>query len=165
MRVKPENWLENGLVKNHQPRPPILKGDTLYDIGAGIRPLRWGFERHVCVEPCEQYYGKLVEAGFDAIQDTAHGFLLKCPSVDVIAMMDVIEHMEKDVALECLRLAKLAAKQVVIYTPLGFMEQTDDGWGLGEDEWQTHRSGWRPEEFPDWITWRHARGFVAVFTK
>ncbi len=43
----------------------------------------------------------------------------------------------------------IATQQVVLYTPYGFVEQTHDEWGLGGEEWQTHRSGWLPKDFPD----------------
>jgi len=74
--------------------------------------------------------------------------------------------MEKEEAAAVIRLAEEKAdRQLIIFTPFGFMDQIDDGWGLGEDDWQTHRSGWVPGEFLNYVTWRHARGFFAVLTK
>jgi hypothetical protein len=166
-RVKPENWLPNGLVKSHMPRPKgLIEVENVYDIGAGIRPIQWYRPtRHLCIEPCKQYAEKLALAGYEVVQQTGYEFLRHAEPVEAIYMLDVIEHMEKTEGFETLRLArKKASKQLIVFTPYGYMEQTDDGWGLGEHVWQTHRSGWMPSDFPDYHTWRHARGFFAVLT-
>jgi hypothetical protein len=45
---------------------------------------------------------------------------------------------------------------VVVFTPLGFYRQhylsgDIDRWGMSGTHWQTHRSGWLPEDFaPNW---------------
>ena len=161
-------WLNNGLIKSRMPRPPMLvEVDTVYDIGAGMRPIQWYQpKRHLCIEPCAQYVQKLQAAGFETVLQTGLEFLQDADAAESIYMLDVIEHMEKDDAAEVVRLAReKATKQIIIFTPFGFMEQVDDGWGLGEDDWQTHRSGWLPDEFPDYVTWRHGLGFFAVLTK
>ena len=166
-RVKPEMWLKNGLVKSKMPEPRgLLKVDTVYDIGAGIRPIQWYQPHsHICVEPCKQYVKMLELAGYTVAHQTALQFLTHAEPVAAIYMLDVIEHMEKGEALEVISLAKRKAKkQLIIFTPFGFLEQVDDGWGLGEDFWQTHRSGWKPNEFPGFVTYRHGRGFFAVLT-
>ena len=77
----------------------------------------------------------------------------------------MIEHMDKPDAPRVIELAQRAAtRQVVIYTPLGFMEQTTDAWGLGGDYWETHRSGWLPEELGDWRTETNLpRGLYSVW--
>jgi SAM-dependent methyltransferase len=41
----------------------------------------------------------------------------------------------------------VARKCVGIYTPNGFVDQSEDVWGCGADEAQTHRSGWKPDDF------------------
>ncbi len=166
-RVKPEMWLANGLVKSKMPRPRgLIEVDNVYDIGAGIRPIQWYKpKRHVCVEPCKQYAEILSRAGFEVVEQTALNFLRHAEPTESIYMLDVIEHMEKDEATEVIALAEqVAQKQLIIFTPYGFMRQVDDGWGLGEDDWQTHRSGWLPDEFRHYHTWRHCRGFFAVLT-
>ncbi len=149
------------------PRPRgMLEVDNVYDIGAGIRPIQWYRpRRHLCVEPCKQYIDRLEAAGYETAQQTALQFLTHAEPVEAIYMLDVIEHMHKDEALQVIKLAqRKAKKQLIIFTPHGFLEQIDDGWGLGEDSWQTHRSGWLPTEFPGYLTYRHGRGFFAVFT-
>lgn len=161
-------WLPNGLVEHNLERPWCLEEvDEIYDIGAGLRPQQWYQpERHLCVEPCRRYAEVLRKAGFEVVQETAADFLSHAERTDAIYLLDVIEHMQKEVALDVIQMARRKVKkQLVIFTPFGFMEQNDDGWGYGEDSWQKHRSGWLPEEFPDYRTWRYARGFFAVFTK
>ena len=74
--------------------------------------------------------------------------------------MDVIEHLEKSEALDLLKRLKrteaLARKQIVLFTPLGFLPQEDldgkDAWGLDGGAWQEHKSGWSPEDFDG--SWR-----------
>ena len=71
-------------------------------------------------------------------------------------MIDVIEHMTKSegeaVLVECNRVAR---QQIVLFTPLGYMPQEVhagdlDGWNLSGGDRQEHKSGWLPEDFPDW---------------
>ena len=78
-------------------------------------------------------------------------------SIDVIALIDVIEHMPKDVGLEVIEQAKRVCKNnIVVFTPLGFLEQEHpdgkDAWGMSGGEWQRHLSGWLPSDFEggDW---------------
>jgi hypothetical protein len=47
---------------------------------------------------------------------------------------------------------RVARRQVVIFTPLGFYPQSyepdeRDRWGMTGGVWQTHRSGWQPDDF------------------
>lgn len=138
------------------PRPlGLIECDVVLDVGAGIRPMQWYKpERHICVEPYAPYCKILEAAGYEVWEDTAQWVLTKeGMQVDAVYLLDVIEHMEKEIALSVLRWAcKVARVQVVVYTPYGFMKQTEDAWGLGGHSWQTHRSGWLPDEFPKWRT-------------
>ncbi len=69
-------------------------------------------------------------------------------SFDLVLVLDVVEHLEKEQSLDMLRQAEeVARKGVVIETPRGYLPTNMDIWGHGGDEWQTHRSGWEPEEF------------------
>lgn len=82
-------------------------------------------------------------------------------SVDTVFMLDVIEHMEKEVGRQVLvEAARVARQQVVVFTPYGFHENDAqdersglDAWGLHGAEMQRHRSGWLPEDFPGWRRW------------
>ncbi|WP_231702757.1 class I SAM-dependent methyltransferase [Desulfocucumis palustris] len=70
-------------------------------------------------------------------------------SFDGVTLIDVIEHFEKDVALDVLRqVEEIAAKMVIVFTPRGFFHQVEvDHYGLGGESYQRHRSGWEVEDF------------------
>ncbi len=141
--------------------------DTLLDIGTGIKPS--GFihpKLYICVEPFHEYFDildKQTKEQSDQLylllnsdwEDALKLFPEK--SVDTIFLLDVIEHLEKDIGEKLLRLTeKVARKQVVIFTPLGFIEQHTlhggkDAWGLNGATWQEHKSGWLPDDFDS--TW------------
>jgi hypothetical protein len=165
--LPPGYWLKNGLAKHDLPRPPgLIECDSVADIGAGVRPMQWYQPKlHICVEPHETYYYKLLNAGYKATLVTAEFYLSHTEPIEAIYMLDVIEHMYKDDGWRCVALAmEKAIKQIVIYTPKGFMHQDEDGWDMGGDHWQKHRSGWLPGEFPGWQTSFYGRGFFAIWT-
>lgn len=163
-------WLPNGLIKHDLPRPEgLIECDTALDIGAGVRPMQWYTpRRHICVEPYGPYADRLGSAGYEVLRKTALEALQTPRNGHAVYLLDVIEHMEKAGAQEVIELAKRGARQVVVYTPYGFMEQHHDAWGLGGDHWQLHRCGWHPEEFPGWWTKRYGQapfeGFYAIWT-
>lgn len=69
-------------------------------------------------------------------------------SFDLVIALDVMEHLEKQESLDVLRQCEeIARKAVIIETPRGYIPTNMDILGHGGDEWQTHRSGWEPEEF------------------
>lgn len=185
-----------GIQKHTLPRPDgLIECRTVLDVGAGIRPMQWYEpERHVCVEPYWPYCEVLLDAGYEIVHGGALDILnlVSCPGSDLtdrvehitahpcafpaaVYILDVIEHLERRDAFAVLALARqIVATQVVIYTPLGFVDQTTDAWGMGGDYWQTHRSGWTPEDFPAADGWRtdmyipedadEPEGFFAVWT-
>lgn len=137
--------------------------DVILDIGCGIRPQSFFKPKlHILCEPNDEYdrilqnrfinqHNFLIAKG--SWQETLK--LLLDLSVDSIFLLDIIEHLEKEegrrLLIECERLAR---KQIVLFTPLGFMSQEYeigqcDGWGLHGAEWQTHKSGWTPSDFDD----------------
>lgn len=139
--------------------------DKVLDIGCGIRPQSLIEPKiHICAEPFSEYVEILQNryAGnprYVILHGTADHILSLLPdhSIDTIFLVDVIEHLEKElgrtIIKECERVAR---KQIVLFTPIGFMHQESspdgtDGWGLHGEEWQDHKSGWIPEEFDD--TW------------
>ena len=69
-------------------------------------------------------------------------------SFGVVLMLDVLEHLEDRDAINLLKEAeRIAEKQVIIYTPLGFVAQERDIYGLGGDFWMKHRCGFHPKCF------------------
>ncbi len=157
-----------GLVRHTLTEPPnLVKTDSVYDIGAGIRPQTWFIAKeHTLVEPSVIYAERLTDAGWTVVCARAEDFLESAEPRETIFLLDVIEHMDKDTGLKVIDLMKaVATRQIVVYTPFGFMEQNEDAWGMGEHDLQTHRSGWYPEDFPGFVTHRHSHGFFAVLTK
>lgn len=149
-------------------RDSVLHGGRVLDIGAGIRPQTLvRADKHVCVEPFRPYADWLRERGFAVIEKKASDALKPVRQAEHIVMLDVLEHMERDEGELVLRLAKeRARKQIVVFTPLGFMGQEFDVWGMGGHEWQRHRSGWTPDDFPGWehiVDENFHEGFGAFF--
>lgn len=172
--VHPKADPKKGIITHILRRPPgLIECPVVYDFGVGIRPMNWYTpERYVCVEPYSPYCEILEKAGYEVRQGTALTVLQKQPHMDAAYFLDSIEHMEKDEGLEVIRLAKeLVTTQIVVFTPRGFLEQTEDAWGYGGHYWQTHRSGWMPKDFPGegWTfrmrTPEAKKGFTAVWTK
>jgi len=132
------------------------------DIGSGIMPQNYVTPViHICVEPFDQYVRYLhkkictsfdrqyiiIKASWEEVLD-----LFPEKSVDTIFLIDVIEHIEKKVAIRLLKESeKIVRKQIVIFTPLGFVSQHHsdgkDAWGLDGGKWQEHKSGWEPQDF------------------
>jgi len=144
----------------------IIPVKRIIDIGPGIKPVRFFKpDLHICVEPSKVYAKILIEHGYDVLNTTADVALKVLEPVDSIFLLDVIEHMEKEKGLEVLELAKKSAlKQVVVFTPNGFLEQTTDAWGHGEDQWQTHRSGWKVSDFPGWVVRSDRNSIFAIWS-
>lgn len=69
-------------------------------------------------------------------------------SFDLVIALDIIEHITKEEGIELMRQCEdIARKGVIFETPKGYIPQNLDIQGHGGHEWQTHRSGWEPEEF------------------
>jgi hypothetical protein len=78
-------------------------------------------------------------------------------SVDSVVALDLIEHMRRAEGERLLKhLVRVARQQAVVFTPLGFYRHSyrsgeTDRWGMKGGRWQTHRSGWTPDDFgPEW---------------
>jgi hypothetical protein len=69
-------------------------------------------------------------------------------AVDLVMLIDVLEHFEADQARAVLRQAEsVAARLVMLFTPRGeFPQERFDAFGLGGEEYQRHRSAWEPED-------------------
>jgi hypothetical protein len=70
-------------------------------------------------------------------------------AVDLVTMIDFIEHLEKDEAITALKDAELVAgRRVVVFTPRGHFPQEDyDALNLGGEAFQRHRSEWDVSDF------------------
>jgi hypothetical protein len=138
--------------------------EVVLDLGPGICPQPFIKKPylHICVEAHRPYVDRLkLEVADDPkyvfINAPCNEVLSTFPdnSVDTVFALDFIEHLEKTDGFRMLREAERVARcQVVVYTPLGFFPQSYDPgkldrWGMDGGKWQTHRSGWDPEDFGD----------------
>ena len=140
----------------------IQRADVVLDLGPGIcpQPLIAPYV-HICVEAHRPYLERLKrESGDDPkyvlINAPWDQVIEQLPdkSVDTVFALDFIEHLEKADGQRMLREAERVARvQIVVSTPLGFYPQSyedphkRDRWGMDGGYWQTHRSGWLPEDF------------------
>jgi len=144
----------------------IVQAGQVVDIGCGICPQNLVEPQlHLCVEPHKTYVDTLQSLHgsndrllvINATWDQAMA-LLPSKSVDAVYALDFIEHLSKEDGIRFVREAeRVARRQIVISTPLGFYPQSYsepgqvDRWGLDGTEWQHHKSGWLPEDFsPEW---------------
>jgi hypothetical protein len=145
----------------------LQPAEVLLDIGCGIMPQKYVRPLvHICCEPFAQYVQVLQEKvrpeadrRYVVLNATWADAVRIFPerSVDSVFLVDVIEHLEKKEALELVRATeRLCRRQLVVFTPLGFMPQHHpdgkDAWGLDGGRWQEHKSGWQPEDFD--ASWR-----------
>ncbi|MFA6513916.1 MAG: class I SAM-dependent methyltransferase [Patescibacteria group bacterium] len=142
----------------------IKKTNVILDIGCGIRPQNFITPIvHICAEPFEQYVKTLQKIASETtnrnyvIMQSGWQDVIKIlpeESVDTIFILDVIEHLDKNEGERLLKeTEKIAKKQIIIFTPLGFLPQKSenkkDAWGMDGGDWQEHKSGWLPEDFDD----------------
>jgi hypothetical protein len=143
-------------------RARVIDTEVVLDVGVGIQPQSYFRPHvHICVEPYLPYIERLRR---DIGDDSTYVFLnctwnvamriLPSKSVDSVFALDVIEHLEKADGLAFLKEAeRVARRQIMIYTPLGFYPQCyndsikRDRWGMDGGYWQAHRSGWYVEDF------------------
>lgn len=78
-------------------------------------------------------------------------------SVDVISIIDGIEHMTKEAGLECIdHMKRVCKEQILLFTPQGhdvdgyLKNEPHNAWGIeGADEYQKHLSGWTVDELKE----------------
>jgi hypothetical protein len=139
----------------------IKETEVILDIGPGIYPFNAFVPKlHILIEPWSEYV-EILKSRFTGdhgaliIKNDGLSFTktLSDNSVDSSILVDVIEHMDKDIGFELIEeLERITREQIVIFTPLGFMPQhvsndKSDRWGLSGGELQQHLSGWTPEDF------------------
>lgn len=138
----------------------LYAADSVLDVGPGINPA-WFFtaHTHICVEAHRPYVARLQathgsDPRFVFLAGRGQDVLPHLPddSIDTAVALDVIEHLDRADGFALLdELTRIARQQVVIATPLGFYPQEfapgqSDRWGMDGGHWQTHRSGWTPDD-------------------
>lgn len=79
-------------------------------------------------------------------------------SVDVISIIDGIEHMDKESGIELIKeMQRVSRKEILLFTPQGpgedgyLKNEPHNAWGIeGADHFQTHKSGWTVEELKEY---------------
>jgi hypothetical protein len=132
----------------------MSSSESILDIGSGIGVLleQYAARFIVALDIHRPYLEKRVYTSSRIIpinadaQDINRLFLPK--TFQMVTLVDTIEHFTKQDGLELLKKAELVARdRVIIFTPRGFFPQSVDHYGLSGEKYQTHYSGWEPEEF------------------
>ena len=132
----------------------LIDSHSVLDVGCGVGttlrefrcPIKIGVDAHRPYLEKAKYGEPFILLNVSA-EHLSEIFLQK--SLDSVTLIDVIEHLEKEVGFEVLRQAeKIASKKVILFTPRGFFQQKEfDHYGLGGESFQRHRSGWEVEDF------------------
>ncbi len=132
----------------------LFDSSTVLDVGCGIGttlkefrcPIKIGVDAHRPYLEKAKSGEQFIKLNFTA-ERLSELFLPN--SLDSVTFIDVIEHLEKEVAFNVLRQAEeIASKKVIVFTPRGFFQQIEvDHYGLGGESYQRHQSGWEVEEF------------------
>ncbi|ODA39534.1 class I SAM-dependent methyltransferase [Desulfosporosinus sp. BG] len=132
----------------------LADSSTVLDVGCGVGstlkeircPIKIGVDAHRPYLENAKYGERFIKLNFTA-ERISELFLPN--SLDSVTLIDVIEHLEKGVALDVLRQVEaIAVKKVIVFTPRGFFKQLDiDHYGLGGESYQRHRSGWEVDDF------------------
>lgn len=136
----------------------VRNGDRVIDVGSGLEaPYQLGLQKrakHLVMLDAHQPYldanrctgpnvhkvcGVTPSALFD-ILDRAY---------DVAVCCDHVEHLSKANGRILIRQLQRIADTVILYTPDGMEVQAEDHYGMGAEQWQTHRSGWTLPELMD----------------
>lgn len=138
--VEPECWVIDKRVK------------TILDVGCGqglpmqLLKKRYKFDRIVGVDLFKPYIKECKEKKIhdEYILSDVRKLLFKDNSFDVVMALQILEHLPKKDAWKLLaKMEKIAAKQVIIATPIGEMYHPPvDG-----NELQLHLSDFQPKEF------------------
>lgn len=166
-----------------------LKPTSVLDVGVGFG--KWGF---LCREYLDVFHGRVYRHqwqtridGIEAfvgyyeafreaqwqvydkiIQGRIEDEIDKLENYDLVILGDVVEHLEKPVALRVLRALKRKAKHLILSLPLG------DGWldnvVVAGNDYEKHKSSWTQRDIGDIFlfatpetTFQAGRGPVGVF--
>ncbi|MEM7031275.1 MAG: class I SAM-dependent methyltransferase [Chloroflexota bacterium] len=152
-----EDWIKNTVqnIFEREGMYPTKEIKTVLDIGCGLsfKSQYIKADIRVGVDIYRPYLEKIeadipyVAINADALQV---GDLFLPQSFDLVLILDIVEHLEKEDALKLMDMAETIAKvAVIVETPRGFIPQNIDIWGWGGHTYQTHRSGWEPEDFTE----------------
>lgn len=133
-----KNWLGEIVQENITPE------DIVLDLGCGIQQANDEIKcKYILGVDIWEVYLNHIKNNIPTCKismDETDRFMDK--SYDVVLCLDVVEHLEYDLALKVLDECKrIARRKVIIYTPNEFKnnDQLPEGaWGLGENKYQKH---------------------------
>lgn len=130
--------------------------ESILDIGCGIgrhADLFKPFRRYLGIDIVRDYIIRSCEISdlSYVIADAKSLDSIFVPnSFDGVLWYDSLEHLSKEDALVSLEYSrKISNKCVGVFTPLGFLEQTENVWGGDAGDAQVHKSGWEIQDFVD----------------
>ena len=130
-------------------------GESLLSLccGIGLELERLNTDDITAVDIAPQYIARLSD-NIRGICKDALEYTKSQPdySVDIISIIDGIEHLEKARGLELIKEMKRVVRQkVLLFTPEGYLRnEPHNAWDIeGADEHQTHKSGWSKLELKD----------------
>lgn len=138
-------------------------GESLLSLCAGIGLELNGLNTQdiIAVDIAPQYLERLKQTypHVKTVVSDVLDYLREQPgdSVDVISIIDGIEHLNKTEGLMLIgQMKRVARKEILLFTPQGhehggyLKNEPHDAWGIeGADEFQTHKSGWSALELKD----------------
>jgi SAM-dependent methyltransferase len=134
----------------HKIQHQILPTDTVLDLGCGIAQFTGNLncKSILYADVWEPYLNQIKGSKMTIKIDIGNLGCFLDNSYDIVLCIDVIEHFEKEKALEIIReMDRIKIKKLIIFTTKGFVKQDDGkGWGVNNTEYQKHRCGFQPEE-------------------
>lgn len=147
------------VVLNNWIRTQTSGSDTVVELGAmffeKLKHVSPDVKTKIGIEIWEPYIISEVDHfGVPVIKDCIkiHGsvldykILLNGHNLDTAMIIDVLEHFDKDVAIEWIKKLKTDFKKIILMVPAGSFPQEIDHSGFGAHEFQKHRSSWYKED-------------------
>lgn len=97
------------------------------------------------IEVFKKYLTPIHHYVYDTVVTSDIRSIVKLKDYDLVLLFDVIEHLNKEEALELIRNLRKKAKKILISTPNGFMLQ--ESW-FG-NEYERHKCGFKEEDFKE----------------
>jgi len=128
----------------------LLKSQFILDVGCG-RGLPWRILKRlglnpkiIAVDAYVPYLRKIKELGIyeDRVLAVANHLPFRKNVFDTITSFQMLEHLSKKDGTDALQAMSSLADTVVVTTPVSFINANIDQ----ENSYQTHKSGWMPEE-------------------
>ncbi len=127
----------------------------ILDLGSGpcsdyLRNRKFRGKDITCLDVFGPYLKECQKLGYKTLHLDASKILenFKPAAFDIILAIDFLEHLEKERGLKLLKdMEKISRRQILIFSPLGFVPMDIDNFGYDNTYFQTHRSAWSQEDF------------------